>query len=71
METNTTNTEQKARVCPKDCRRCTFHQQVFCASQMSFNAFEVMNEILKRIDELGAKVQKLQGSEELLDPAHE
>lgn len=39
-----------ARPCPKDCRKCSWQQQVCCASLLSFQAFEVMNSIIQRLD---------------------
>lgn len=41
---------QQSRPCPKDCRKCSMQQQVCCASMLSFQAFEVMSSIIRRID---------------------
>ena len=42
--------QQQSRPCPKDCRKCSMQQQVCCASMLSFQAFEVMSSIIRRID---------------------
>ena len=41
---------QQSRPCPKDCRKCSMQQQICCASMLSFQAFEVMSSIIRRID---------------------
>ena len=66
----------QARPCPKDCRRCSWQQQICCASMLSFQSFEVMNGIIQRLDiqsqritELEAKLAAIQSSEaELSSP---
>ena len=66
----------QARPCPKDCRKCPMAQQVCCSSMLSFQAFEVMNSIIQRLDiqsqrlaELEARVSAIQSSEaELASP---
>lgn len=42
--------QQQSRPCPKDCRKCSMQQQVCCASMLSFQSFEVMSSIIRRID---------------------
>ena len=39
-----------ARPCPKDCRKCSWMQQVCCSSMMSFQMFGVMNAMMELID---------------------
>ena len=60
----------QARPCPKDCRRCSWQQQICCASMLSFQAFDVMNSIIQRLDvqaerldTLEKKVQAISSSE--------
>lgn len=68
---------QQGRPCPKDCRKCSWQQQICCASLLSFQAFEVMNSIIQRVDaqsvkiaELAARVAAIQSSEaELSSPS--
>ena len=60
--------EESARVCPKDCRMCSMQQQVFCSAQMSFNMFEVMSNVLSRIEELEKKVGSIGVGGELMNP---
>lgn len=68
--------QQQGRPCPKDCRKCSWQQQICCASLLSFQAFEVMNSIIQRVDaqsvkiaELAARVAAIQSSEaELSSP---
>lgn len=65
-----------ARPCPKDCRRCSWQQQICCASMLSFQSFEVMNSMIQRLDiqsqriaELEAKIASIQSSDaELSSP---
>ena len=64
------------RPCPKDCRRCSMQQQICCASMLSFQAFEVMNGMIQRLDiqsqriaDLEAKLAAIQNTEaELSSP---
>ena len=70
------NQPQQGRPCPKDCRRCSMQQQICCASMLSFQAFEVMNGMIQRLDiqsqriaDLEAKLAAIQNSEaELSSP---
>lgn len=67
---------QQGRPCPKDCRRCSMQQQICCASMLSFQAFEVMNGMIQRLDiqsqriaDLEAKLAAIQNTEaELSSP---
>lgn len=63
MEENVTQ-----RACPKDCRMCTMQQQMFCSAQMSFNMFEVMSNIMSKLDELGNTVKCLKSTGDLATP---
>ena len=68
--------QQQSRPCPKDCRKCSMQQQVCCASMLSFQAFEVMSSIIRRIDRqqhaidvLTERINAIQSSEaELSSP---
>jgi len=68
--------QQQSRPCPKDCRKCSMQQQVCCASMLSFQAFEVMSSIIRRIDRqqhtidvLTERINAIQNSEaELSSP---
>lgn len=68
--------QPQARPCPKDCRRCSMQQQICCASMLSFQAFDVMNSIIRRLDiqsqrinDLEAKLSTIQNTEaELSSP---
>ena len=53
----------QVRPCPKDCRRCSMPQQIYCASMLSFQSFEVMDAIIQRLDR---QSQRLDGFEEKL-----
>lgn len=66
---NTTTLPQRG--CPKDCRRCSYVQQMFCAAQLSFDAFGVMNSIYTKLDEIEAKVKSLCDEMDALHPADE
>ena len=60
--------EENTRSCPKDCRMCNMQQQMFCSAQMSFNMFEVMSNVITKLDELANTVKCLKPSEELATP---
>ena len=49
------------RPCPKDCRKCSWMQQVCCSSMMSFQMFGVMNAMMEKIDAQSAKIAELSG----------
>jgi len=42
--------EAQGRPCPKDCRKCSWMQQICCSSMMGFQMFDVMNGIIRRLD---------------------
>ena len=60
---DTGSVQQHGRPCPRDCRRCPMAQQVCCAAMLSFQAFEVMDAIVRRLD---AQSQHLAELEERL-----
>ena len=49
------------RPCPKDCRKCSWMQQVCCSSMMSFQMFGVMNAMMERIDAQSKVIADLSG----------
>jgi len=51
---------QQARPCPKDCRRCSMAQQICCSSMMSFQMFEVMNNVITRLDLQSQRIYELE-----------
>ena len=52
--------QSQGRPCPKDCRRCTMYQQICCASMLSFQSFEVMDAIIKRLDDGARRMEALE-----------
>lgn len=62
----TTTNPTTPRVCPKDCSRCTMPQQMYCAAQLSFNAFEAYNSILQRMDVIEDTIRGLQPNKDAL-----
>ena len=59
------------RACPKDCRMCGMAQQMYCATSLTFNSFEVMSKMLERLEAIESKVNVMQGAEELVTPVPE
>lgn len=55
--------EQQIKVCPKDCRRCNLAQQIFCATSLTFNSYEVMSKIWNRLEEIEQKVDSIKSPE--------
>ena len=47
--------------CPKDCRKCSWMQQVCCSSMMSFQMFGVMNAMMEKIDAQSKVIVDLSG----------
>lgn len=63
------NNNQQQRVCPKDCRRCNMAQQIFCATSLTFNSYEVMSKLWERMGDIERKIDAIQSSEsEFLSP---
>ena len=63
------NNIQQARSCPKDCRRCNMAQQVYCATSLTFNSYEVMSRIMERLDRIEDNIRMMQGTgSDLLNP---
>ena len=66
----------QGRPCPKDCRKCPMAQQICCASMLSFQMYDVMNVVIRRLDtqaermeELSRRLDAIQSSEaELSSP---
>ena len=52
--------QAKARPCPKDCRKCSMQQQICCSSLLSFQSFEVMNNIIQRLDAQSQRIEELE-----------
>lgn len=52
--------QQQGRPCPKDCRRCSMQQQICCASMLSFQAFDVMNSIMLKLDSQSLRIEELE-----------
>lgn len=50
----------QARPCPKDCRKCSWTQQICCSAMMSFQMFEVMNSVITRIDLQSQRIYELE-----------
>ena len=53
--------QQQGRPCPKDCRKCSWMQQVCCSSMMSFQMFGVMNAMMEKIDAQSKVIADLSG----------
>lgn len=61
--------QQQQRVCPKDCRKCNMAQQIFCATSLTFNSYEVMSKLWERMGDIERKIDAIQSSEsEFLSP---
>lgn len=51
--------QQQTRPCPKDCRKCPMAQQICCASMLSFQMYDVMNTVIKRLDAQAVRMEEL------------
>lgn len=60
--------QQQGRPCPKDCRRCSMQQQICCSSMLSFQAFDVMNGIIQRLDIQSQRITELESKLSSLQP---
>ena len=58
-----------ARPCPKDCRKCSWMQQVCCSSMMSFQMFGVMSAMMEKIDAQSKVIVDLSGRIATLEAA--
>lgn len=56
--------QQGARLCPKDCKMCSMPQQVYCSSQLSFTAFEVLSQIHSLLVDLKSQLSSMQKVDE-------
>ena len=62
-------TNKQQGVCPKDCRKCNMAQQIFCATSLTFNSYEVMSKLWERMGEIERKIDAIQNAEsEFLSP---
>ena len=61
--------QQQGRPCPKDCRKCSWMQQVCCSSMMSFQMFGVMNAMMEKIDAQSKVIVDLSGRIATLEAA--
>jgi len=55
----TKQNEQTTRACPKDCRKCSWQQQVFCSAQLSFNAFGLVNGVYSHLVQIEEGLKSL------------
>lgn len=56
--------EVQVRACPKDCRKCSISQQVYCTTSLAFNTYELLSKLVGKVDILEEKVNAIQGSED-------
>ena len=64
-----TNQQTASRPCPKDCRMCGLAQQVYCATQMCFNLYEVVTGMSTRVESIEQAVETLKSkTDELAIP---
>ena len=47
------------RPCPRDCTRCSFQQHAFCAAKMAYEQFNLMSQVLQRLDAMSAAIADL------------
>ena len=52
--------QPQARPCPRDCTKCGYQQHAFCAARMSFQMFEVMNGVIRRLDAQSQQIKALE-----------
>ena len=52
--------QRQAKPCPKDCSKCSMGHQIYCAAQMTFNSFSVMNGIIQRLDIQSQRIADLE-----------
>ena len=63
------NKNEQQRVCPKNCRLCSMGQQIFCATNLTFNSYEVMSKLWQKMNDLERKIDAIQNAEsEFLSP---
>jgi hypothetical protein len=68
--------QRQVRPCPKDCTKCGYQQHAFCAARMSFQMFDVLNNVIQRLDvqsqhiaDLEQRIAAIQSSEaEFISP---
>lgn len=60
----------QGKACPKDCRKCGFHQHAFCAAQMAYTTLKLVQELSGRVGALEKTLEDIVVSTgELIDPA--
>ncbi len=52
-----------ANSCTGDCMKCSFQQQIYCASQRCYAMLENQRAIVERLDRLEASVESFTGRE--------
>lgn len=63
------NNIPQARECPKDCRRCSMPQQIYCTTSLMFNSYEVMGKVLERLQHIEENLRVMQGAgSDLVNP---
>lgn len=51
----------QSRPCPKDCRKCSWMQQVCCSSMMTFQMFGLISSMMEKIDAQSKIIADLSG----------
>ena len=54
--------------CPMDCSKCSFRQNVYCASQIGLTVYEMLKEFSARLGAMEGKLETLQADALLIDP---
>lgn len=65
---NETENKQETVGCTGDCQKCGIYQHAFCASQMCFTSFPLLDVIVSKLDEVKAELAELKAERELALP---
>lgn len=75
QEPQAAGSQMQTRPCPKDCRKCSMAQQICCSSILSFRMYDVMNNMIQRLEaqtaviaDMAGRLAALQSEAELAAP---
>lgn len=60
--------ESEERKCPRDCKRCSLQQQMYCSAQIALSTMDMVKSLSDRFDAIVGQINGLVGQVNLAAP---
>lgn len=60
--------ENEKRECPRDCKKCTMPQQVYCAAQIALSTMNMVQSLSEKFDAIVGQVNGIQKQVGMIAP---